>query len=287
MLIDATLDETTQQELKDILDGDFASTTTNKRISLLDLLERYPLIELPLSAFITSLITMRVRQYSISSSPLNDPQRVALTYAVLDADAYSGQGRHAGVASNYLSSLHIGDIAHVAVKPSHPAFHLPPDPGSTPVLMIAAGTGLAPFRSFIQERAAMTSAGRKLAPALLFFGCRDPEKDNLYADEMRQWEDEGVVTVHRAFSQSPAQSHGHAHIDQVLRAHAAEVTSLWARGARVYVCGSRGLGESVKTACMEIARAERMREGVEVDDERLEDWFNGLRNERYSTDVFA
>ena len=287
MLIEASKDNETKAQLKKIGDGDFAAEILDKRISLLDLLERFPRIELPLGAFVASLISMRVRQYSISSSPLANPHNVTLTYAVLEAPSMSGQGRHVGVASNYLSSLKPGDITHVAVKQSHQAFHLPVDPESTSVIMIAAGTGLAPFRGFIQERAAQIGAGRKLAPAHLYVGCRDPERDELYREELTWFERIGAVTVHRAFSQAPEQSNGHKHVDDAIRADEDLLIELWDGGARVYVCGSREVGESVKRACLDLSMEAQRRAGVEATEEHAQKWFDSVRNERYSTDVFA
>jgi len=231
MLIEASKDEETKKELKQVFD-DFDKQITEKRVSLLDLLERYPTIDLPLGAFVASLMSMRVRQYSISSSPLADPRRVTLTYSVLKGDSLSGRGRHIGVASHYLSHLEPGDIVHVAVKPSHQSFHLPTD-GNVPVLMFGAGTGLAPFRSFIQERAAQIGAGRQLAPAHLYYGCRHPDQDSLYADELARWEKMEAVTIHRAYSKAPELSNGHKHIDEVMRADGQTLLDLWEANARV------------------------------------------------------
>lgn len=286
MLIEAAKDEKTKTELSSILEDDFAANVLEKRVSLLDLLERFPRIELPLSAFVASLISMRVRQYSISSSPLADPNKATLTYAVLDAPSMAGQGRYVGVASNYLSSLKPGDITHVAVKPSHQAFHLPTDT-ETPVIMICAGTGLAPFRGFVQERAAKIGAGRKLAPAHLYMGCRHPDKDELYREDFALWETMKAVTIHRAFSQATEMSEGHKHVDDAMRADTDLLLELWEQGARVYVCGSRELGESVKKACLDIAHESARRLGKEKDEEKAQKWFDSIRNDRYSTDVFA
>ncbi|EMD00975.1 hypothetical protein BAUCODRAFT_566786 [Baudoinia panamericana UAMH 10762] len=291
MLMEASKDEQTKKELRQIHDGDFDAEITEKRVSLLDLLERYSDIELPLGAFVGSLITMRVRQYSISSSPLADPQKVSLTYAILEDEALSGQGRHIGVASHYLSLLKPGDIVHVAVKQSHQAFHLPTDAEKTPVAMFCAGTGLAPFRSFVQERAAQIGAGRALAPAHLYIGCRHPEKDRLYADELSRWEKMGAVTLHYAFSQAPEKSNGHKHVDDAMRADAKMLLGLWDEGGRVYVCGSKGLGESVKKTCLELSKMWQKEHGYDSNEEEAEErankWFDKVRNERYSTDVFT
>nr|POE71416.1 bifunctional cytochrome p450/nadph--p450 reductase [Quercus suber] len=287
MLIEASDDETTTRELTDLLEGDFNSKITNKRVTLLDLLEEHPAIQLPLAAFVASLIPMRVRQYSISSSPLADARKVSLTYAVLDEESISGHGRHVGVASNYLSLLQPGDIVHVAVRPSNQSFHLPADAENIPVIMAAAGTGLAPFRAFIQERAAMIGAGRNLAPAHLYIGSRHPAQDELYADEMATWQTIGAVTLHHAFSRAPDQSAGFKHIDEAMRADATLIKALWDQNARIYVCGSRGVGESVKRVCLDLAREASVAKGKDASDEALSAWFDAVRNERYATDVFA
>ncbi|KAK4508329.1 hypothetical protein PRZ48_002067 [Zasmidium cellare] len=286
MLIEASRDEKTKATLTALTTSDdhFQTSITDKRISLLDLLEQHPSIPLPLSAFVASLISMRVRQYSISSSPLSDPTKLSLTFAILDEPSFSGRGRHVGVASHYLSTLTPGDIVHVSIRPSHKSFHLPTDPENVPVIMIAAGAGLAPFRGFIQERAAQIASGRKLAPAHLYFGCRQPNKDDLYHDELAFWESMSAVSVHRSYSQIPE---GPKHIHEVLLADKERIVELWDQGAKVYVCGSRGLGESVKGACMEIAGESAKARGMTGSEEAVGRWFESIRNERFSTDVFA
>jgi cytochrome P450/NADPH-cytochrome P450 reductase len=139
-LADATTDEPTKAELSRLADEAFSAEISQKRTSVLDLLERFPAVQLPLGVFLKMQPPMRVRQYSISSSPLWNPNNVTLTYAVVDQPALSGQGRFVGVATNYLSNLAEGDKLHVSVRPSHQAFHLPKDT-KIPVIMIAAGTG--------------------------------------------------------------------------------------------------------------------------------------------------
>lgn len=110
-----------------------------------------------------------------------------LTRSVLDAPSkVAGSKRFLGVASNYLSNVGEGDRIHDAVKESHGNFHPPRDIENTPVIMFCAGTGLAPFRGFIQERAIQIQAGRKLAPAYIFIGCTHPDKDMLFKEELQQ-----------------------------------------------------------------------------------------------------
>ncbi|KAF2176744.1 NADPH-cytochrome P450 reductase-like protein [Zopfia rhizophila CBS 207.26] len=287
-LIEATQDEATKRELGRLADSAFAAEITGKRVSVLDLLEKFPSVRLPLGPFLKMQPPMRVRQYSISSSPLWNPNHVTLTYSVVDQPALSGQGRFVGVASSYLSSLAPGDKLHVAVRSSHQAFHLPKDGKNVPVIMIAAGTGFAPFRGFIQERAAQIAAGRALAPALLFYGCHSPDTDALYSDLLKRWEALGAVSVRYAFSRAPEQSNNCKHVQDRLWADRKDVVELFETGAKIFVCGSREVGEGVADTCVQITMEQsREVQGKDVSEERARQWFEELRNERFATDVFA
>lgn len=287
-LIEATQDEKTKATLEGLASTSFTSEITSKRVSVLDLLERFPSVKLPLGSFLRMQPPMRVRQYSISSSPLWNPHHVTLTYSVVDQPALSGSGRFIGVASNYLSSLAPGDKLHVAVRSSHQAFHLPKDSKNVPVIMAAAGTGLAPFRGFIQERAAQIAAGRTLAPALLFYGCHSPDTDSLYSDLLARWSALGAVSIRYAYSRSPSDSENCKYVQDRLYHDRADVIDLFDKGCKMFVCGGREVGEGVQEVCVRIAR-ERSSEvrGVEVEEEEVRRWWEGLRNERFATDVFA
>lgn len=229
-----------------------------------------------------------MRNSSISSSPLHDPTRATLTYSVLNApSATNSLGKHLGVASNYLNSLEPGDKVHVAVRSSHVAFHLPRDPEAVPIICVAAGTGLAPFRGFFQERAAQRAAGRALAPALLFFGCREPGKDDLYAEELAAWEAAGAVTVVRAYSRTPERAGGARHVQDAIALRADDFLDLWGRGAKMYLCGSRAVGRGVRDVCVRMyAEEKQKRTGQAVSDEEADQWWEEQRNVRYATDVF-
>lgn len=134
----------------------------------------------------------------------------------------------------------------------------------------------------------MIAAGRKLAPALLFVGCREPGRDDLYADELAAWEKSGAVTVRRAYSRKPKSADNESkYVQDALRAADDEVTKLWRDGAKLYICGSRAVGEGVKAAVVELAKKEAQRaDGRDVSDEQAAKWWEGLRNTRYATDVF-
>ncbi|EUC47483.1 hypothetical protein COCMIDRAFT_35012 [Bipolaris oryzae ATCC 44560] len=286
-LIESTRDEAEKKELTRLADEAFGSEITAKRVSVLDLLERFPSTKLPLGIFLKMLPPMRVRQYSISSSPLWNSNHVTLTYSVVDQPALSGHGRYVGVATNYLANLVPGDKLHVNVRSSNQAFHLPKDSQNVPVIMIAAGTGLAPFRGFIQERAAQAAAGRKLAPAILFYGCRSPSVDLIYGDLLKRWEAMGAVSLRLAYSQQPEETHGCKYVQDRIYHDRTDVVELFNSGAKVFVCGSRGVGDGVQETLIKIAKETiGEKENREVDDAKAKEWFEGLRNERLATDVF-
>ncbi|MDR4379088.1 hypothetical protein FO485_20895, partial [Bacillus amyloliquefaciens] len=89
---------------------------------------------------------------------------------------WSGRGEYRGVASNYLAGLQNGDSAVCFIRSPQSGFALPENT-KTPLIMIGAGTGIAPFRGFIQARAAEKMSGNSLGEAHLYFGCRHPEED--------------------------------------------------------------------------------------------------------------
>jgi cytochrome P450/NADPH-cytochrome P450 reductase len=258
--------------------------TLTEPLSVLEILERYPGIEAPFAVYLSMLTPMRIRQYSISSSPLKDPTKVSITYSVVGANS-----SHLGVATNYLKSLQAGSTAQLTIKKSHASFHLPSDQ-STPLIMVCAGTGLAPFIGFVQERAAKIAAvGGKsegFGEAILIVGCRYPEKDRLYAENISKWEEAGVVKVFYAFSRAPEKSDGCKYAQDRLWRERETVGRLFEAGARAYICGSSALGKGVSEAAAKMALERAGKEGKEATLEQGLKWWEGLRGERYAVDVF-
>ena len=285
-LIEAATNNETKQTLQQILDTSFTKDIVETRTSILDLLEKYLDIHLPLGQFLSMVPPMRLRQYSISSSPVVNPGTCTLTFSILDAPALSGQGIYHGTASNYLSTLEPGDILHVAVKPSSAAFHPPLDVEHTPIIMLAAGTGIAPFRGFVQERAAQIAAGRKLAPGVLFYGCRAADEDDLHADEMAEWERAGAVKIFRTFSKNPDSSEGCKYVQDRLWKERELVRQLFRDGGKIYLCGSGALGAEVNKRMGEIYADGMKSQGVHVSEEDVKELLERIRSERYAVDVY-
>ncbi|MGY4443098.1 sulfite reductase alpha subunit-like flavoprotein [Bradyrhizobium sp. LM2.3] len=159
-------------------------------------------------------------------------------------------------------------------------FRLPDDP-SVPIIMIGPGTGLAPFRGFLQERAARKAKGSALGPSLLFFGCRHPDQDFLYADELKALAASGITELFTAFSRADGLK---TYVQHVLVAQRDKVWPLIVQGATVYVCGDGGKMEpDVKAALVAIHR-----EKSGSDAATAARWIDdmGAKN-RYVLDVWA
>lgn len=112
-------------------------------------------------------------------------------------------------------------------------FKLPSD-SSTPLILIGAGTGIAPYRGFLQNRRYQQKVGHRLGEAYLIFGCRN-EQDLLYQEEWTQAEQESLIQVYPAFSRKEGQVK--TYVQHVVREHAEPIFTLLEQGAQLYVCG--------------------------------------------------
>lgn len=251
-------------------------------VTVLELLERYPACRLDFGAFLALLSPLTPRQYSISSSPRWNPEHATLTVAVLNEPARSGAGTYEGAASNHLAQALPGSKVAVTVRPSNVAFH-PPEL-DVPLVLVCAGSGIAPFRGFLQDRAlAAAEQGVRPAPALLFFGCHGPESDQLYRDELAEWAAAGVVDVRPAYSAEP--DGGVRYVQDRLWADRAEVAELVERGATVFVCGDgQRMAPAVHRTCARIYA-----EVTGADEEQAAEWMTAMERDRarYVADVFG
>jgi cytochrome P450 / NADPH-cytochrome P450 reductase len=315
----ASSDGGTQAELHSLASSStrFTDEIINKRVSPLDLLWRYPAINLPIDDFLMMLPPMRMRQYSISSSPLVNPSECTITFSVLNVPALSRSGpssnneqqdeeRLMGVASTYLSDLKPGDRAHISIRPSKSGFK-PPIDLKIPMVMACAGSGLAPFRSFIMERAEKIRGRHasfskdnvlaninKPAKVILYVGCRTKGKDDIHATELAEWERLGAVDVRWAYSR-PEDGRRGQHIQDLMLADKKEVAKLIQSDARIYICGSTGVANAVRSAFKEIYLAQGREtllgegwEEIEDQDTAAEKFFERLKAQhRFATDVFT
>ncbi len=250
--------------------------------TLVEIVEDHPALRgaLDWPHLIDLLTPIRPRHYSLSSSPAADPRHADLMISVLDAPARSGRGRYRGSGSGHLASRQPGDTLYARIQPCREVFRID---RAAPVVMVAAGTGLGPFRAAVADRAAARAAGAELPPALLYFGCDAPDADFLHAGELRAAEQAGAVSLRPAFSAAP--ENGALFVQHRIAAEADEVWELLTAGARVYVCGD---GARMAPGVREAFRTLYREHTSGADDTAAGQWLDSLvADGRYVEDVYA
>ncbi len=211
---------------------------------VIDLLHLLP-APMPVAEFIPLLKKLAPRLYSISSSPKAHPGEVHLT---VGAVRYESHGRERkGVASTFLADR-VGDTTYVKVyvQPSH-SFK-PPATGDAPIIMVGPGTGIAPFRAFLEERQATGAKGKNW----LFFGDQKRDADFLYEELLTGWQMSGFLTrLDLAFSRDQAEK---VYVQDRMMQSAAELWAWLEAGAHFYVCGDASrMAKDVDAALHKIA----------------------------------
>ena len=198
-------------------------------VEVLDVLHQFPSARPEPEQFVSALAPLQPRLYSISSSQRAHPDQVHLTVGVVRY--VNAKGRQCkGVASTFLAErLKPGTKARVFVQTSH-GFRLPAD-GNTPVIMVGPGTGIAPFRAFLQDRHAAGAPGKNW----LLFGDQRQEFDFLYEQELAKYRQDGLLTkLDLAFSRDQAEK---VYVQTRMTENAAEIWDWLRQGAHFYVCG--------------------------------------------------
>lgn len=267
-------------KLKALAEADYKTQVQQKRLSVLDLLEQFPACELPFGVFLELMPMLTPRYYSISSSDRVDPTTCSITVGVVDEPAISGNGQFRGVCSNFLANKGAGETIEVAVRKTSDGFRMPEDP-ATPLIMVGPGTGIAPFRGFLAERARLKSEGAEPGPAMLFFGCRHPDQDFIYREELEGHDADGIVDLHVAFSRAEKSK---VYVQDLLRAEREKVWSLIEQGARIFVCGDGARMEPDVRRALTLLYSEEKDVGVEA----AEAWLDQMTSEgRYALDVWV
>jgi len=204
--------------------------------SLVDLLEQFPSCKPPVAHLLEALTPLATRLYSLTSSPLQHPDAAHVAFSVVKyrTERY---GDHAGVATNYIKRVCSGATSpKLAVFLRSNESFRPPSDLSAPLIMIGPGTGVAPFRGFLQERAAKARAGAALGPSWLFFGCRNREEDFLYRNELEGFAASGHLThLVTAFSREGADK---VYVQHRMKGVGAQLSAaILDQGGYVMICG--------------------------------------------------
>ncbi|RYP91390.1 hypothetical protein DL770_002530 [Monosporascus sp. CRB-9-2] len=233
----------------------------------------------PFSAFIEGLTKLQPRYYSISSSSLVQPKKISITAVVENQLIPGRQDPFKGVATNYLLALKqkqngdpdpepfglsyeiMGprnkyDGIHVPVHVRHSNFKLPSDP-SKPVILVGPGTGVAPMRGFVQERAKQAQSGENVGRTLLFFGCRKRSEDFLYESEWVQYK-QALGDKFELITAFSREGPSKVYVQHRLKERAKEVNELLEQKAYFYVCGdAANMAREVNTVLAQIIAEER------------------------------
>lgn len=212
-----------------------------ERRTVLEVLEDFPSVNMPFEWLVQLIPPLKTRAFSISSSLLAHPNQVHLTVSIVSWTTPFKRKR-TGLCSNWLASLHPHQRVCIPAwfrKGSLPA----PEP-SLPLILVGPGTGCAPFRGFVEERALQESKSTPTSPILFFFGCRNEQNDFLYKDfwlSHLQTENGGVLSEGKgggfyvAFSRDQPQK---VYVQHKMLEQSSKVWDLLSKGAAVYVAGS-------------------------------------------------
>jgi sulfite reductase (NADPH) flavoprotein alpha-component len=217
------LDPAHASDLKEYLNG-------AQQHDVLDVLEAHPHIVLTPAELTASLRTLLPRLYSIASSQLAHPDQVDVLVVSLQ---FTIRGRdRQGVTSSWLNERWpVNGVAEMYLQNQQSHFAMPPS-GSTPMIMIGPGTGVAPFRAFLEERRVTGASGRNW----LFFGEQHRASEFYYQDQFEAYVRDGLLRFDTAFSRDQEQK---IYVQHRMREHARDLWAWLEDGAEVFVCGDK------------------------------------------------
>lgn len=261
------------KDLLAILDDKVALRAFLDERQIVDIVEQFP-STISAQKLVDALRPISPRLYSIASSQSEVEDEVHLTVAHIDYEAFGS--RHQGGASGFLTTrVEEGGSLKVFVE-SNSNFRLPPDP-STPIIMVGPGTGIAPFRAFMQEREAIAAEGKNW----LFFGNPNFTQDFLYQVEWQQYLKSGLLSkISLAFSRDQAQK---IYVQDRLLEDSAAVYEWLEQGAHFYVCGdAMHMAKDVELALLTIIQTQ----GHKSEQDAKQYLLDMRKSKRYQKDVY-
>lgn len=250
--------------------------------SIVHILEDLPSCKPPLDYLCELLPRLQARYYSISSSGKLYPNTIHVTANVLKYVTPTGR-TNKGVCTTHLNQLKPdnGIKYHVPIFVRKSQFRLPSKP-QTPVLMIGPGTGIAPFRGFIQDRSHQKEEGKQVGDTVLYFGCRNKDKDYLYEEELTAYRDSGLLKLYVAFSRDQPEK---IYVTHLLEENKAEVWRIIGEeNGHLYVCGdAKSMARDVHAIIIKICQTE----GAMTQNEAEIYVKKMITTKRYSSDVWS
>ncbi|NWV28478.1 NOS2 protein, partial [Origma solitaria] len=252
--------------------------------NILEVLEEFPSAEVSTAFLLTQLPLLKPRYYSVSSSCDMTAREIHLTVAVVNYRTRDGEGPlHHGVCSTWLNTIELNETVPCFIRSAN-EFHLPEEPAK-PCILIGAGTGIAPFRSFwLQRLYELEHRGLRGGDMTLLFGCRQPDLDHIYREETEEMKRRGVLKdIYTAYSRLPGQAKVYVQdiLQRQLEARVCEVVH--GQQGHVYVCGDVRMARDVaQTLRVLLAR------GLRLTPEQADEYFLQLKNQkRYHEDIFG
>uniref|UniRef100_A0AAY4C5Z4 Nitric oxide synthase n=1 Tax=Denticeps clupeoides TaxID=299321 RepID=A0AAY4C5Z4_9TELE len=254
--------------------------------TMVEVLEEFPSLQIPCTLLVTQLPLLQPRYYSISSSPDTYPGEIHLTVAIVSYRARDGDGPiHHGVCSSWLNSIEADEMVPCFVR-SAPSFRMPKD-HRVPCILVGPGTGIAPFRSFWQQRLHdLEHKGTSIesCPMILVFGCRQSQIDHIYKEETMQAKNKEVFKeLYTAYSREPGKPK--KYVQDVLREQLSETVykCLREQGGHIYVCGDVTMAGDVMKTVQQIIK---LQGSLTLEDAGF--YISKLRDEnRYHEDIFG
>jgi len=262
--------------------AEYQKWIVNECRSIIHILEDLPSCRPPLDYVCELMPRLQARMYSISSSSKLFPTSIHVTANVLEYETQTGR-KNKGVCTNWLfaQKVHQDTKLYAPIYVRKSQFRLP-NKTHIPVIMVGPGTGLAPFRGFVQEKKHQKDEGKSMGEVVLYYGCRNKDMDFMYEEELQSYVDEGVMKMYVAFSRDQEKK---SYVTHLLEENRADVWRILGQeNGHFYVCGdAKRMARDVNEIIINIAETEGKMSRSEA-----ESYVKKLMSQkRYSADVWS